>query len=480
MSVKVINPTNNDLQNIKTLNERNRGDVYYSDKGLLKKMSFIQKIFLKLSKFFSTAFYKTNQNDVKNIINGVVSRIESADEDFLTSLFFKHLTPISEKIFDRSKINKKVQAVLRKSITTGEDFQKIEQKIRNNHSYFSMFSRNVALENARKFRGILLEAKLATNLGVRAVKAQKSFYFIPGSFSKFYLIRDINHQFLGIFKPGMCDSLSMQAPFYPMRLRNKFLSKLGFGGSLFKHLAGKCHVAEWASFEMDEAIGTNIVPPTAVIQLDPIQWKRKKTSQIAGSLQIFVKGVREAREFLDVHKTYEKVSRKFPKPKKELSDELFDKMVIMDVLSGNLDRHSENWLIQVDPKDPNRAKDIVLIDGGMAFSPTHASSSLELGKQYVWAKTTFEWARRKFTSQAKEIIKDVYNRRFHLRQKLIKIYVSHGDKKKYAIQRADRMVERIEMLNYVAITKDMKKYRLIDFRTRKEMQRAAQLIQAGA
>ena len=64
-------------------------------------------------------------------------------------------------------------------------------------------------------------------------------------------------------------------------------------------MAGKCHIAEVASFELDQSLATNVVPPTTFVNLAPNRWKRGYTPTLYGSLQVFVPNVIEAKEFFD-------------------------------------------------------------------------------------------------------------------------------------------------------------------------------------
>jgi hypothetical protein len=467
MNINIDKVNNKDLNNIELLKNRKKGDIYYSDnKGILNKLSFIEKIFYLLSKFFSTEYSIRIQLGVKNTLNDLICRVTSGDKNELTDLFFNKLCSLSEEIYDRSKINSKVLSVLKNSLKNYAEYQSLCEKQNLCKKDFLIFSRiipseKVRYENIEKIKNVALEALLSVNLGIRTAK--------PGlGRSETYFIKDINGKIVGIFKSASGDSLSPDAPDWWARWRNKFFTSLGIGGSTYKFLPGKCHIAEYASYDMDESIKTNVVPPTTIMDLDPLRWTHQKPHLQKGSLQIFMPNMKEATEFLGIYKNYkpEKTFDKNNKP--QLSDELFEKLIIVDVVTGNLDRHAENWLIEVDKDNPTKAKNIVLIDGGMAFSPTHADSILERKKQYYWATTAFEWSIKRFSSKAKEVINDVYERRFELRNKLIKIYTDQGDKYEIAEMRGDRMIERIEMLKYVAVKKDMKRYKLIHYRTQEE------------
>ncbi|MFA6119360.1 MAG: hypothetical protein WCT85_01970 [Parachlamydiales bacterium] len=474
MSVVINRSAVIDQENIKILSNRQRGDVYFCVDGILKKMSFIQKIVFIVSKFFESNFYHVNQDHIRLVINNLVSRFESVDDSLVTRLFFDALAPMSEKIYDRSKINSRILTVLRRSLSSCEDYRKLDKQQKDKEGlvkYIPFFFKERKLSAAKyeRLKNQLLEAMLATNLGIRNIES-------GNGWSRTYFIRDLNHQTIGVYKPGSADSLSLHAPSLLMRVRNKILKKLGYGGSVFIHLAGKCHIAEAASFEMDDKMGTGIVPPTAVVSLNPDKYKRKNTEKEKGSFQLFVPNASLATEFFGIHKNYRK---KVDLEGIEFSDELFDKLIIDDIVSGNLDRHAENFLVQRSKNNPKAALNINLIDGGMAFSPTHPKSKFEMNKQYIWATTYFQWSQRKFTQSGKEKIKDVYKRRHELANELKKFYIAENEDQDIAKERADRMIERIEMLYHLVIIKDEKKFKFQNYRTIEQMNKIRDEILAG-
>lgn len=456
------------VYNIEVLRNRHRKDLYYCDgRGFLKKMSFFQRIQYFLSKFFNTDYYLHVQARVRHAVTGLAGSIDSGDENELFFLFFKKLSSLSENIYDRSKINHKVLAILRKSLYALSDYKKISadqglcKKRILGISYLPSGNEKM-FKDLQLLKNVVLEAHLALNLGIRTK-------IPPLGNSKTFFIRDINGKNIAIFKAAAGDSFSIQAPNFFFRLKNKIFTKLGIGGALFKHIAGSCHIAETASYEVDKSIGTNVVPPTLIVHLDPKRWKRKQIRLKKGSLQIFVTDAKVAKKFLGIYQSYKPAKTFSEKNKPLLADELFDKLIINDVVCGNLDRHSENWLVEIDKNNPNKANNIILIDGGAAFSPSHPTSYFEWKKQYLWATTSLEWARKRFTGRAKEIIKNTYNKRFELRKKIVELYLEHGDDMHIALARGEKMVERIEMLYYAAVIKDMRKYKLRYYRTKKQM-----------
>jgi hypothetical protein len=466
MSFVIRNNNEKDGQNIRTLQCRKRGDIYYSDDGLLRKMTCLQKIFfLLLSKFFNIDYYRKVQRDVKNVISDLVKRIDRGSEKDLQKLFFKKLMPISEEIYDRSQINPKVLETLRKLLLQSSDCESLlrEQSCKESFLFFFnrlFFQNKIKLENARRMKNVLLEAKLAMNLGIRPSRPN-----VGNSIS--YFVKNVYGKNIAIFKPAFGDSLSVETPYWPLRIRNRVLNLIGFGGSIFKHLGGYGYVAEKACYVMDESIQTNIVPPTEIVKFDPKRWQRKKASLQKGSMQVFVPNTIDASKFLGVHKRYKQVD--MVSKEVQLSNELFDFVVIKQVMGEDFDGHLENWLIVPDEKNPYIVKDVALIDGAMSFSPAHVTCAVEKRRLYMWAQPFFKWARKRFSPKAKKIIENIYKKRFELKDELIELYISEGDDPEIAEKRGKTMVERIEMLYQVAIVKDIRKYELKYYKTQEEI-----------
>ena len=445
MSSTVGNERNVFYHNVDVLEQRKKGDIYYSKNGLLKKMSFVRKLLFVASKVFYSSYFNQVQSDLKDTINWVVNNVKVGDKKQVSNFFFNKLAPLSENIYDRNQIQGKTLSVLRDTLTE-ENSQKNNAKKRS------------------EFKEEFLDAKLATYLGVRPVKPS------AGN-SESYILKDINHRKVGIFKTSTGDSLSRKSPFLPLRIRNNFLYFIGFGGSIFKHVAGKCHISEVASYKMAKKIGSESIPTTKIVNLDPLGYKRKNDNVTAdGSFQLFVSNTVEAKEFLNIDKNYKKSTKlKKRRIEKKLPKPLAEDLMINDVIEGNMDRHAENWLIQANKR---KAKKIVLIDGGIAFSPTHADSIFEAHKLYRWATFKLKFAQKRFSPEAKIRIKEIYDNRFELKDDLNKVYVSNGDKEYIASKRANRMVERIEMLHWFANAKNLRKYKLRSYISSRQIQKA--------
>lgn len=432
-------------KNIAMLRHRKKGDIFYVQGLCLHKMNVLQKIIFKVSRVFHLSYYNHVQNQVSNRINWTMQNMwtisfdNNTYDNELQRLFFDKMARLSERIFNRTQVGPAIQKQLREMVA---------QESR------ALISPNVAKTLNEQF----IEAQLAIRLGVRPVKPRHGC-------SETYIIRNIAGENIGVFKT-LKNSLSMQAPLLPFRMRNKLLLSLGHGGSLFSHISKKCHVAEEACYEIASMIGSKSIPQTAVVQLDSFRYKRKKVKPQIGSFQLFVPDAEEGKSFLGVDKAYRPLRSSKPSLRKELPADLAEDLIINDVIQGNMDRHAENFLIQLGKR---KTPSLVLIDGGMAFSPTHSDSSLERDKMYFWTNAGF--AKSRFSPQAKKRIKEIYNNKKQLRYLLFEKYRAH-EPRHIASQRADRMVERIEMLYWFACEKDYKISRLRKFKTTKQIQRA--------
>ena len=452
-TLSLINQSSNDITNISTLSKKSSCERFYVKDGVIIKMGFIDSFFHMISKYFFKNYYLKVQNNLKATISDLTSRIKDGDKDFLKTLFFDKMVSISQDCYDRSKINKSVLNILKKEVEQSFDLL-ILKKRQNFISKILFLNKSIDKEI---FKKSLSDVSLALALGVRPIK--------PQGYSDTYILSDLNHKNIGVFKPATKDSLSKEAPFFLTRWQNKFLNFIGFGGAIYKHVAGKCHIAEKVSYLIDRQINANIIPITSVVSLNPMKYKYPKNNPIKGSLQLFYDNAISAKEFFNINKNYTKKLGVFPGKKdlKRINPQDFDKLVINDIICGNIDRHSENWLVH------KISSKIALIDNGMSFSPSQSNNNWEKVKQYTWAKKTFPLSNREFSDEAKEIIKKVHKMKDYLKEIVIITYVTEGDKEKIAIKRAGATAQRIDMLYKFAIIKNYPIYKLSEFKSENEI-----------
>lgn len=114
-----------------------------------------------------------------------------------------------------------------------------------------------------------------------------------------------------------------------------FKPEAGEHPKLQERVGGKLAVREAAFFRLSEALGWGLVPPTRVVEVGEGE---------EGSVQRYVTGRLPA------------------KPPGEYDERAVIRAALLDIIGGNIDRHTQNWL--TDPEDPRRP---VLIDNGLSF-----------------------------------------------------------------------------------------------------------------
>lgn len=117
----------------------------------------------------------------------------------------------------------------------------------------------------------------------------------------------------------------------------------------------RAHIREVAVAELDRMLGFNLVPETL--------WVEKGEDKTPCSLQRFVFG-HEAKELVPhiFDRTLPDSLERIGALALEINPESVKKLVILDLLSNNTDRHARNFLIAPD-------KNLWAIDNGLAFAP---------------------------------------------------------------------------------------------------------------
>ncbi len=235
----------------------------------------------------------------------------------------------------------------------------------------------------------------------------------------------------------------------------------------FATVGGQAYIAEAAATKVEKVVvaackkyfesikkeapqNLEFVPETHIVTL-PLGQKPARV----GSFQLWVNAKHKtASEFLHTSRHYGCTQTAKDAMTGKLSDELFDIMVIIDYVTGNFDRHGDNWFIL------DNAHGIRLIDGGWALAPAHPTgwNVAELSNQYLWKKLPF--ADSGFTELGKFVIHELSVNQAHLGDEISALYngrLTDGDK------RVARMKERIQLLQKVKGS--LTKRALAEFRT---------------
>lgn len=248
--------------------------------------------------------------------------------------FFNRLAKLSTNVFDRSLIP--VGGNLERELA--RDLYKSRYALKKDYCPVT----------GTCYQDTILEAQFARHLGLKPELAS-------GGSSGTYWCFDRKGNRIGVFKPAQ------EGPHAPNNPR-----LIGFLRRIYDigrpgHRCNEGHVSEVATCVLDRLLDANVTPET---HLADIEKKR-------GSFQLLGRG-KEAIEVPDLNQ------KNLPQ---------FEKFVLLDYLSGQVDRHQENWLLSPDNK-------IIAIDNGASFPTKHPHNKghmmgpleerLLLKKQYDW------------------------------------------------------------------------------------------------
>lgn len=428
--------------NVISLFQRKRGGKLTIENGELKTMGFSKRLLYSAI----PSYRKKHNRHLKAAINAITTKIKlnehstEIEKCFVKKLFLEKLAPLSRKIYKR-KIDQSVLDYLSSQIATEtnlipgatEDFQ-------------------------NKFAAAMLWARLG------------NFKRPQGGVGGSYAIKDeISKQFLGIYKPYDEDTLGKNNPFFAQKIKFAFAKTImrPFSQLAFDTVGGKAFIAEAAATKVSQFVETachkyyqskNQTPPHDIIfvpETHIVKMPLALTSPRAGSFQLWVNERHQtASQFLNLSRHYGFNSLDKGETSTKLSGELFDVMVILDYVTGNFDRHGDNWFIL------DNASGIRLIDGGWAMAPEHPNrwNLAELRNQYLWKKLPL--ADAQFTDLGRFIINEIAANQTELAESISALYkgqLINGD------TRVTRMKERIIVLQQ--IKDSVTKKALADIRT---------------
>lgn len=281
---------------------------------------------------------------------------------------------------------------------------------------------------------------------------------------------------LFVFKPSAMDTLGPENPKLGQKIKRELLQKIATifpdkVGNLFETAAGQGYasevvqsmvgkqIAEIATSylaqegaaltdeerKIIEEIQAGIVPDTIVSEISLGTQAPKK-----GSLQSFITD-----EFVESFKFLEQKNKNY-QPKRRANEnppripsEFFDALVIIDYITGNSDRHGENWLVVKD-ENPKIAKKIWLIDGGWSMGPAHPKEgAFELNNQYKWRN--LDLANDTFSNFGHYLIEQLYQHKDEWAGQILDLYNLQNADGLFTAEknanRIERMNERLEVLH---------------------------------
>lgn len=417
--------------NVLTLFQRKRGEWLVVEHGEIKTMSTGKKILCSL-----IPTYRKQQNrQLKEAIGTIISQIKlnehstEAEKSFVKKLFFEKLAPLSRKVYKR---------VLDSSVL---DYL-------SNQAEDEEGGPGDASENfQQKFKSAQIWARLGN--------FKRPQGGVGGSYA---IIEGMSKRHLGIYKPHEEDTLAKNNPLMVQKIKYAFAKTImcPFSQLAFDTVGGQAYIAEAATTKVEKFVvaackkyykskkiqahhDLEFVPETHIVTLPLAQ----KSARI-GSFQLWINDRHQtASQFLNTSRHYGCNQKAKDEMADKLPGELFDIMVIIDYVTGNFDRHGDNWFIM------NDAHGIRLIDGGWAMAPAHPTgwNVAELRNQYLWKKLPF--ADSSFTELGQFVINEISVNQDRLGDEVSALYsgrLSNGS------IRIARMKERIQVLQKVKDT----------------------------
>ncbi|GMT11537.1 hypothetical protein PFISCL1PPCAC_2834, partial [Pristionchus fissidentatus] len=216
---------------------------------------------------------------------------------------------------------------------------------------------------------------------------------IPEGSSGSYFVRDAAGQRIAVFKPKDEEPFAPLNPKWP-KFFQRVMCFCCFGRACLIPNSG--YLSETGASVIDQRLDLNVVPKTRVVKLasSSFYYERRaccfaqnaaRIRPKEGSFQTFVTGYEPA----------DHVIARWQYDPSLLTDEekkrfvyLFQKMIALDYIIRNTDRHMDNWLIR---HIPGQTLELAAIDNGLAFPVKHPEVASRL-RRFPFKWQSLEWA----------------------------------------------------------------------------------------
>lgn len=405
------------LSNRKTGDARKPGKgqrFYVNKKGELKPLTGFFK-----SLYFSNAPYRHRvQKQVKQAISSLIKQMgpdiyltsdDKVKAAFYNTFFYQRLSRLSPKVFDRTVIDQMHPDVLK---IIAPDYFAAKEKIKPETMEMN---EDLLTTNEDYFNYAVAVAEFAMKLGI-APEAVKEGY------NGTYFVKDLKNRNVGVFKPKDEETFA--------RRSHKLSGKVSKVAAKFVPLAtaffcsnGNAYKAEVSASIVSKELSLNNVPTTRVAKLahpvfnySNVEQNEPKLPLKEGSFQLFIQVPHQkANSYLKYNifwKLYTLFRIEHTSLLKKISQLEFEKLVILDFIIGNIDRHFANWIVTTIKKK------VLCFDNGFAMAHKHTDSVSSL-HQYDWK--VLPHAKKPFSEDAKVYI----NRLSAMQEDLIATLKSH-------------------------------------------------------
>lgn len=327
------------------------------------KLEVITSFFEKMKFFFLRSHRAKIQSEVELAVRHVVEHcgeLSQTDAE-VQSLFFKTLAPLSTKVFDRKSLSKDIQNLLAQEIIEERDLG-----VERIQDITDVYEKNV------------VKVKLAMKLGT---SEEFGLVLNPSGASGSYIGKDIKGKKRLIFKPSDESPESGRSPKLRSRITYYF-KKIPYFRQHENLDPDQTSDNEARAYTLDQQLCLHIVPPTKMEEFESKKFMgRKKLKR--GSCQMWAPKATVAKNLIKNNRA-------------AIDDISFEKLVCLDFLLGNQDRHHENWLINQNHDKSGWDEEFTLfaIDNGSSFPHGFFKSFASKVHMYSWR--TLKNAKRPF------------------------------------------------------------------------------------
>lgn len=412
MPVAMLNlPSSQVEHNLIALNNRRKGEKFFvNNKGLLQKLTGMKKFFYRTNGNYRAKVQKNVQRAVAFTIRNLDPNICRTTDKNINKIFFEHfffdrLSNLSTRVFDRRMMGRLDPNILQliapefleaRSQAQPDKLEINEESLTTNNDYFEY---------------AVAAADFAMKLGI-APKAVKE------GASGTYFLRDLSGKNIGVFKPKDEETLAPQSPKPTSQISRIAVKILPLATAAFCS-SGNAYKAEAAASIVSQQLGLNNVPTTRVVSLAHPVFNYSKVARNEtvlpskeGSFQLFIQTPHtRADKYLKygiAWKIYKLFRLEHKKLEKKIDQSEFEKLVILDFVIGNIDRHFANWIVTLKKK-------ILCFDNGFAMANKHTDSVSSI-HQYEWRLLLN--AKKPFSDEAKRYIDKLSNEQEELIQAL--------------------------------------------------------------
>lgn len=262
-----------------------------------------------------------------------------------------------------------------------------------------------------------------------------------------YFVRDLSNKPVAVFKPSDEEALGPKSPKLMSRIKRAIAFLFPFFNTIIFCTSGNGPKAEAAASVVSRQLGLGIVPTTKIVKLKDAAFQyteeERKTNLLKkeGSFQLFIsEKCMLAERALKINRWWcllpglAKWHCNRPQNRERLKrfvrQDDFEKMVILDVAIGNLDRHFGNWFVTEEGR-------IYCIDQGNSLAEKHSDGYISRLNQYTWS--ILPHAQVPFSQEARDVIQELNSKKEELIDYLKKNNLINS-------KQGDAMRERISAL----------------------------------